>query len=209
MHSPCVNHSLFHVITPDLFKNKITKFGPKVQNIFIKVLFVLGVIDLDFQGQISLQSQILPNRMAWQKGIIIYWHIFHSGFLHICNIKCRLDRRYSPQNIFNAKNFDLHKKPMSLLNVPIPRVCSEPGGQKPVLSLSLDRILSCKLIPWLLHGPDCFTVSILCSPVSPKTAVLTEAGHQAHGGSWNVISVAWGTLRLLHCQGIGYTTVLQ
>ena len=36
-----------------------------------------------------------------------------------CNIKCRLDRRHSPQNIFNAKNFNPHKKPISLLNVPI------------------------------------------------------------------------------------------
>ena len=52
--------------------------------------------------------------------IIFYWHIFHSnGFHHICNIKCRLDCRYSPQNIFNAKNFNPHKKPISLLNVPI------------------------------------------------------------------------------------------
>ena len=49
-----------------------------------------------------------------------YWHIFHSsGFNHICNIKCRLDCRYSPQNIFNAKNFNPHKEPISLLNVPI------------------------------------------------------------------------------------------
>ena len=32
---------------------------------------------------------------------------------------CRLDCRYSPQNIFNAKNFNPHKKPISLLNVPI------------------------------------------------------------------------------------------
>ena len=37
----------------------------------------------------------------------------------VCNIKCRLDCRYSPQNIFNAKNFNPHKKPISLLNVPI------------------------------------------------------------------------------------------
>ena len=29
------------------------------------------------------------------------------------------DCRYSPQNIFNAKNFNPHKKPISLLNVPI------------------------------------------------------------------------------------------
>ena len=34
-------------------------------------------------------------------------------------MKCRLDYRYSPQNIFNAKNFNPHKKPISLLNVPI------------------------------------------------------------------------------------------
>ena len=55
-----------------------------------------------------------------QKRIIIYWHIFHSsGFHHICNIKCRLDCRYSPRNIFNAKNFNPHNKPISLLNVPI------------------------------------------------------------------------------------------
>ena len=54
------------------------------------------------------------------KRIIIYWHIFHSSsFHHICNIKCRLDCRYSPQNIFNAKNFNPHNKPISLLNVPI------------------------------------------------------------------------------------------
>ena len=52
--------------------------------------------------------------------IIIYWHIFHcSSFHHICNIKCRLDCRYSPQNIFNAKNFNPHKNLIFLLNVPI------------------------------------------------------------------------------------------
>ena len=45
------------------------------------------------------------------KLIIIYWHIFYSSsFHHICNIKCRLDCRYSPQNIFNVKNFSPHKK---------------------------------------------------------------------------------------------------
>ena len=54
------------------------------------------------------------------KRIIIYWHIFYSSvFHHICNSKCRLDCRYSRQNIFNAKNFSPHKKPISLLNVPI------------------------------------------------------------------------------------------
>ena len=67
---------------------------------------------------------IFPNMnlagLYVKKRIIIYWHIFHSsGFHHICNIKCRLDCRYSPQNIFNAKNFNGHKKPIYLFNVPI------------------------------------------------------------------------------------------
>ena len=61
----------------------------------------------------------LTGLYVWKR-IIIYWHIFHSsGFHHICNIKCRLDCRYSLQNIFNAKNFNPHKKLISLLNVPI------------------------------------------------------------------------------------------
>ena len=34
-------------------------------------------------------------------------------------MKCRLHCRYSPQNIFNRKNFNPHNKPISLLNVPI------------------------------------------------------------------------------------------
>ena len=45
--------------------------------------------------------------------------VFPGCFHHICNIKCRLDCMYSTQNIFNAKNFNPHKKPISLLNVPI------------------------------------------------------------------------------------------
>ena len=60
------------------------------------------------------------NRPVCLEAHHYFWHIFHSsGFHHICNIKCRLDCRYSPQNIFNAKNFNPHNKPISLLNVPI------------------------------------------------------------------------------------------
>ena len=63
-----------------------------------------------------LQTWIKAQGIA----IVMYWHIFHSSsFHHICNINCRLHCRYSPQNIFNAKNFNPHKKPISLLNVPI------------------------------------------------------------------------------------------
>ena len=36
---------------------------------------------------------------------------FHTQVWYNC--------RYSPQNIFNAKNFNPHKKPISLLNVPV------------------------------------------------------------------------------------------
>ena len=47
-----------------------------------------------------------------------------------------------PHKIYSMQRIFIHiKKPISLLNVPIcPRACSEPGSQKPVLSLSLDRI---------------------------------------------------------------------
>ena len=41
------------------------------------------------------------NRMAWQ------W--VETLLEIICNIKCRLDCRYSPQNIFSANNFNPHK----------------------------------------------------------------------------------------------------
>ena len=52
--------------------------------------------------------------------------MFHSSrFHHICNIKCRLDCRYSPQNISNAKNFNPHKKPIFMLNVPICTQCMQ------------------------------------------------------------------------------------
>ena len=66
---------------------------------------------------------IFPNinlTGLYVKKRIIFWHIFHSsGFHHICNIKRRLECRYSSQNIFNANNINPHKKPISLLNVPI------------------------------------------------------------------------------------------
>ena len=39
----------------------ITKFGPKAQNTLVKVPIVLGVIDLDPDSQILLQSHISPN----------------------------------------------------------------------------------------------------------------------------------------------------
>ena len=53
------------------------------------------------------------------KLIIIYWHIFDSKtFQHICNIKHRLGCQYSSQNIFNSKNFNPHKQPILLLNMP-------------------------------------------------------------------------------------------
>ena len=62
----------------------------------------------------------ISNRPVCLDRGIIYWHIFHSnGFHHICNIICRLDCRYSPQNVFNAKNFNPHKKTQLFVKVPI------------------------------------------------------------------------------------------
>ena len=46
-----------------------------------------------------------------------------------------------PHKIYSLQRILIHIKRWSLLNVPsAPRVCSEPGGQTPVISLSLDRI---------------------------------------------------------------------
>ena len=47
-----------------------------------------------------------------------------------------------PQKIYSMQNFLIHIKSQSLCEMcpSAPRVCSEPGGQKPVLSLSFDRI---------------------------------------------------------------------
>ena len=66
-------------------------------------------------------------------------------------MKCRLDCRYSSQNIFNAKNLNPHKKLISLLNVPIcTQGMQQLGGQKPVLSLSLD-IIGIQIIDFSAH----------------------------------------------------------
>ena len=95
---------------------------------------------------------------------IFYWHIFHStGFHHICNIKCRFDCRYSPQNIFNAKNFNPHKKPISLLNVPI---CTQ-GIQRtwwPVAGTIIVTGPYCK----------CMMVTTILYMVSIKSSRLSE-----------------------------------
>ena len=138
----------------------------------------------------------------WQHILVIYWHIFHSGgFHHICNIKCRLDYRYSPQNIFNAKNFSPHKKPISLLNV---LICTKgmqrtwwPEAVKPVLSLSLDRIVSASptlllnamLARWAQFCKDCYIIST-CTPSCPATGTAWLWG-LAQAGAWLCYPLRW------------------
>ena len=39
----------------------ITKYGPQVLNTLVKFPIALGVTDLNLQGQIKLQNQIIPN----------------------------------------------------------------------------------------------------------------------------------------------------
>ena len=52
-----------------------------------------------------------------------------------------------PHKIYSVQRILIHIKSRSLCYVCLsaPRVCSKPGGQKPVLSLSLDRIVEIKL----------------------------------------------------------------
>ena len=45
---------------------RIIKFGPEVQNNSVKILIVLGAIDLDLEGQIWLKSQIFRFPHYWK-----------------------------------------------------------------------------------------------------------------------------------------------
>ena len=60
-----------------------------------------------------LHENQTSNRIAWQ-----WAETLVEIRVTLADIR-GLDCSYSPQNIFNAKNFNPHKKPISLLNVPI------------------------------------------------------------------------------------------
>ena len=57
---PCVNHELVRAITHDPYQLGSTNLDRKCKRPWLRSLLFLGVIDLDLQGQIELQSQNLP-----------------------------------------------------------------------------------------------------------------------------------------------------
>ena len=58
---PCVNHELVRAITHDPFQLGSPNLGHRCKRPWLRSLLFWGVIDLDLQGQILLQSQNLPH----------------------------------------------------------------------------------------------------------------------------------------------------
>ena len=143
----------------------------------------------------------------------IYWHILHSsGFHHICNIICRLDCRYSPQNIFNAKKFNPRKKSTSLLNVPI---CTQ-GMQRTWWPEAGTIIVSGPY--WMffsLVGSICCYSKLLkkSGSVSLLPGSLGYQGNEAHygrvfGASWLLKEGTEAAEVMVSCKQFHWTTVL-
>ena len=59
--SVCVNHLLVHAITRDPFKLGSPNLDQRCKRPWLRSLLFLGVMDLDLQGKILLQSQNLPH----------------------------------------------------------------------------------------------------------------------------------------------------
>ena len=57
----CVNHGLVRTITHHSFKLESPILEQRCKRPWLRCLLFLGMIDLDLQGQIKLESQILPH----------------------------------------------------------------------------------------------------------------------------------------------------
>ena len=57
----CINHELVRTITHRLFKLGSPNLDQRCKTPWFGFLLFLGMIDLDLQGQIELESQILPH----------------------------------------------------------------------------------------------------------------------------------------------------
>ena len=66
----CVNHEFVRAITHHLFKLGSPNLDQRCKRPWLRSLLFLGVIDLDLQGQILLQSRILPH-FEFVRAIII------------------------------------------------------------------------------------------------------------------------------------------
>ena len=82
----CVNHLLFRAIIRDLFKLGSPNLDKRCKRPWLRSLLFWGAIDLDLQGQISLQTQNWPHFELVQT---ITHHLFWLGFPNLDN-KCIL-----------------------------------------------------------------------------------------------------------------------
>ena len=73
---PCVNHELVRAITHDPFQLGSPNLGHRCKRPWLRSLLFWGVIDLDLQGQILLQSQNLPH---FELVCVITHHPFKPG----------------------------------------------------------------------------------------------------------------------------------
>ena len=57
----CINHELVRTITHHSFKLESPNFDQRCKTPWFRSLLFLGMIDVDCQGQIKLENQILPH----------------------------------------------------------------------------------------------------------------------------------------------------
>ena len=129
---------------------RITKFGPKMQKTLAKVPIILGAIDLDLQGQILLKSQNLTH-FELVRTITHYPYKLGSPNL---DQRCKIAWLRSLL-FWMAIDLDLQgqiwlKKSNFLVS--------------PLLEIHNHHLTTREpRVPRLLHRPDCFMVSILCT----------------------------------------------
>ena len=83
---PCVNHELVRAITHDPFQLGSPNLDHECKRPWLRSLLFLGVIDLDLQGQIKLQSQNLPH---FELVRAITHHLFKLGLRNL-DQRCKI-----------------------------------------------------------------------------------------------------------------------
>ena len=82
----CINHLLVHTITRHLFKLRSPNLVQRSKAPWLRYLLFWGLIDIDLQGQIELQTQNWPHFELVQT---ITHHLFKLGFPNLDH-KCIL-----------------------------------------------------------------------------------------------------------------------
>ena len=83
----CGKHLLVRAITRHLFKLRSPNLDHMCKRPWLRSLLFLGVIDLDLQGQIQLQSQNLPD---FELVRAITHHLFKLGYAPNLGQRCKI-----------------------------------------------------------------------------------------------------------------------